>query len=155
MRPSSFLSLALPALLLLGACRAEPVDPDGTPRGSAPAARLTGNQETDRATLQRLEKEASELARTEGCSSAGACRSIAVGAKACGGPRYYLPYCPVSTDEAALRAQLERLAAFERSYNERYGIASTCEMAMPPQLELSGGACVAAGRPTLQDPVGG
>ncbi|HEY0972658.1 MAG TPA: hypothetical protein VGE02_16940 [Gemmatimonadales bacterium] len=152
MRSSSFLlPFVLPALLLLGACRAEPVDPSGNPRSGNPrAARLTGDQEADRATLQRLDGEAADIARTDGCSSAAECRSAPVGVRACGGPRHYLPYCPATTDEAALNRKLAEIEEFERAFNERYRIVSTCEYRMPPQLELSGGACRAV-TPTLRD----
>jgi hypothetical protein len=64
-----------------------------------------------------------------------------VGAKACGGPRYYVAYCRTSTDVDALRARLAALERFERDFNARYGIASTCDFVMEPTPELSGGSC--------------
>lgn len=141
MRRPKLLLLALPLLLASVACRVEPVEPGG----GAPAPRLTGNRQADESSLQRLEREARDLARTEGCSAVEQCRTLPVGAKACGGPRYHLPYCPLSTDVDALERKLAQLERFERSFNERYGIVSTCDLAMPPRLELSGGACRVAG----------
>ena len=140
MRLPKLLFLALPAILALGACRVEPVEPGG----GTPLTRLTGNRQADEATLQRLETEARDLARTEGCSSVEQCRSAPAGVRACGGPRYYLPYCPVTTDLATLERKLGQLATFERAFNEKYGIGSICVVAPLPQLELSNGACRAA-----------
>ncbi len=37
------------------------------------------------------------------CDSDAQCRTVPVGAKACGGPSYYLPWSTKRTDEAALR----------------------------------------------------
>lgn len=100
--------------------------------------------EIDRSELLRLESQAKALAVTSGCSSAGECRSAPVGAKSCGGPRYYLPYCSLTTDSAALFRTLEELAWKERAYNAEHGIMSDCAVASPPQLVLSSGRCAAA-----------
>jgi hypothetical protein len=140
MRLPKLLFLALPVLLAFGACRVEPVEPGG----GTPSPRLTGNQETDRGTLERLDREAAALAHTEGCASSGECRSAPVGSRPCGGPRHYLPYCPLTTDVPALERKLAQIEAFERAFNEKYQLASTCEFRTPPELEVVGGACRAA-----------
>jgi len=99
-----------------------------------------------RGTVNRLEREARALAVTSGCSDATQCRSAPVGAKSCGGPRYYLPYCPLSTDSVALYRKLAELATAEREYNRKSGMMSNCSVEMPPQLAFDGGQCRAAGR---------
>ena len=117
--------------------------------GSAPSGPdgdkivLTGDQKADWAQIVAIENEAKALVKTDGCSSAGECRTAAVGSKACGGPRYYLVYCSRTTDSAALFRKLDAIAAAEREYNTRYKIVSTCEFRLPPQLALSGGSCQA------------
>lgn len=98
----------------------------------------------DRSELIRLENQARALAITAGCSSVDQCRSAPVGSKSCGGPRYYLPYCSLTTDSAALFRTLDELATKERAYNRERGIVSTCEFIGPPALTLSGGECKAA-----------
>ena len=104
---------------------------------------FTGDQKSDWAQVIALETEAKALARTDGCSSAGECRTAAVGSRACGGPRYYLVYCSRTTDSAALFKKLDAIAAAEREYNTRYKIISTCEFRMPPKVVLAGGSCQA------------
>ena len=91
--------------------------------------------------LHRLEREAVALAKAEGCASAGQCRSAPVGNRPCGGPRYYVAYCPLTTDSAALFAKLGELSRAEGEYNQKNGLASTCEMRLPSELALVGGSC--------------
>ena len=104
---------------------------------------LTGDQKSDWAQIVALENEAKALVKTDGCSSAGDCRTAAVGSRACGGPRYYLVYCSRTTDSAALFKKLEAVAAAEREFNSRYQLVSTCEFRMPPTVALSGASCQA------------
>jgi hypothetical protein len=118
--------------------------PGGAPSGpDGDKIVLTGDQKADRAQIVALENEAKMLVKTDGCSSAAQCRTAPVGSKACGGPRYYLVYCPRTTDSAALFRKLDAIAAGERGYNEKYQIASTCEFRMPPTVALAGGTCKA------------
>ena len=104
---------------------------------------LSGDQKSDWAQIVALENEAKALVKTDGCSSAGDCRTAAVGSRACGGPRYYLVYCSRMTDSAALFKKLEAVAAAEREFNSRYQLVSTCEFRMPPTVALSGASCQA------------
>ena len=143
----AFQSLVAVSLLGLAlACRTERIGAtDGPPLPGDSRVVVSGDQTADRATLARLENEAKALARTDGCR-AGECAAAPVGAKACGGPRYYLPYCRLTTDVPALNRKLEEIRAFERAFNERYGIVSTCEFAVPPEVAPVDGVCRAAGR---------
>jgi len=104
---------------------------------------FTGDQKADWAQIIALEDQAKALVKADGCSSAAQCRTAPVGARACGGPRYYLVYCSRTTDSAALFQKLDAVANAEREYNQRYQIASTCEFRMPPTVALSGGSCQA------------
>jgi hypothetical protein len=101
-----------------------------------------GTQQGDWDAILKLEAEAKAIAKTAGCSTSE-CRAAAVGSKACGGPRYYLPYCLKTTDSAALFSKLTEVAKAEQAFNKKYGIASTCEFMMPPTVEAVGGSCVA------------
>lgn len=137
---------ALLAIILMAACsNAAPDDATSTPQ---PPASSTGGQgvlvSTDTAVdpvVRRLEREAIALARTTGCSTVEQCRSAPMGNRPCGGPRYYVPYCPLTTDTAALFAKLKAVVAAENEYNRREGLMSTCEFRGPPEMELSAGAC--------------
>jgi hypothetical protein len=112
--------------------------------GDRPSATLDLVSDTgggERATLARLEREARAIARTSGCSSAGACRTAPVGSRSCGGPRTYIVYCATSTDTVALRRKLRELERAEKAYNEKSGMMSTCEMRIAPATALVGGYC--------------
>lgn len=128
-------------VLVMGACSQQtggaPVGPGGD------KIVLSGDQKSDWAQIVALENEAKALVKTDGCSSAGDCRTAAVGSRACGGPRYYLVYCSRTTDSAALFKKLEAVAAAEREFNSRYQLVSTCEFRMPPTVALSGASCQA------------
>jgi len=128
-------------VMVLAACTQQtggaPSGPDGD------KIVLTGDQKADWAQIVALENEAKALVKTDGCSSAGECRTAAVGSRACGGPRYYLVYCSRTTDSAALFKKLDAVAAAEREFNTKYQIMSTCEFRMPPTVALSGGSCQA------------
>jgi hypothetical protein len=104
---------------------------------------FTGDQKADWAQIVALEGQAKALVKTDGCASTAQCKTAAVGSRPCGGPRYYLVYCSVSTDSIALYRKLDAVAAAEREYNTKYQLASTCEYRMPPQVALSGSSCTA------------
>ncbi len=119
----------------------------GNNTGANPApATGTGqsqSQKADWAAIEKIEAEAKALAITTGCATSGECRAAPVGSRACGGPRYYLPYCAKSTDSVALYRKLDAVAKAEQAYNAKYQMASTCEFRMPPEVGVSAGACKA------------
>jgi hypothetical protein len=131
----------LVVVMVLAACSqgapGAPAGPDGD------KIVLTGDQKADWAQIVAIENAAKALVKTDGCSSAGECRTAPVGSRACGGPRYYLVYCSRTTDSAELFRKLDAVAAAEREYNSRYQLVSTCEFRMPPKVALSGGSCQA------------
>lgn len=94
-----------------------------------------------RARIAQLEADARALVKMDGCSTAARCRTAPVGARACGGPRTYLVYCAATTDSVALFRKLGELSAMEAKYNASTGIASTCEMRMPPNVTAQAGSC--------------
>lgn len=118
----------------------------GTDPGTGPSsgsdAIVAGSQQGDWAAIVKIEDEAKGIARIAGCASSE-CRAAPVGSRACGGPRYYIPYCAKTTDSVALNAKLDEVARAERAYNTKYKIGSTCEFRMPPLVEAIGGSCAA------------
>jgi len=124
-----------------GSSPSVPVGPDGD------NVVFTGDQKADWGQIVALEDQAKALIKAGGCSSASQCRTAAVGSRACGGPRYYLVYCSLTTDSAALQRKLEAVAAAEQAYNQRYQLASTCEFRMPPQVAVVSGSCQAQPAP--------
>ena len=133
----------LAVVISTGACAptTTPVDgaQDSTPGTSTG---VTGSQESDWKAIERLEGEAKSLAIVTGCTASEDCRSGPVGSRACGGPRYYLPYCAKSTDSAALFRKLDEVAKAEQAFNAKHQVMSTCEMRLPPTVEVAGGSCV-------------
>lgn len=104
---------------------------------------VTRDEKKDWDRILQLEAEAKAIVNTESCTSGDQCRTAAVGSRACGGPRYYLVYCPATTDIEALTRKLDAVAAAERAYNAKYEVVSTCEFRMPPTVGLTGGMCAA------------
>jgi hypothetical protein len=135
-----------------GACSPQPQASEGKPTRSpgsvlvpppldtTPAA-LPDTGPDDRPRLARLEQEARALGKTDGCTSANACRTAPVGWRGCGGPRTYLLYCAATTDTVALFRKLKELETAEKAYNAKSGIMSTCEFRMPPGTKLDGRSC--------------
>jgi hypothetical protein len=111
------------------------------PDAPAPPARTPDTNRVEQTQLTRLEREARVLAKTDGCSSARACRTAPVGWRGCGGPRTYLVYCAATTDTAALMKKLKELEDAEKAYNAKSGMMSTCEYRMPPSVTLAGRSC--------------
>jgi hypothetical protein len=128
-------------IAVLGGCAQQP---SASPSEPGPGKIVfSGDQKADWAQITALEDQAKALVKTDGCSSAGACRTAPVGSRGCGGPRYYLVYCSATTDSAALYKKLDAVAAAEREFNTHYKVVSTCEFRLPPKVALSGGSCQA------------
>jgi hypothetical protein len=127
--------------MVMAACSQQTAGAPSGPGGDKVV--FTGDQKSDWAQITAIENEAKAIVKIDGCSSAGECRTAAVGSRACGGPRYYLVYCSKTTDTAALFKKLEAVAAAEREFNSKYQIVSTCEFRMPSTVGLSGGSCQA------------
>ena len=59
------------------------------------------------ADARRERRRLRDLASDSGCETLSQCKTVPVGERACGGPREYVVYCAVSTDEDALLAVAE------------------------------------------------
>lgn len=85
---------------------------------------------TSRAAIESLVGEAP-------CDADAQCRTVGVGAKACGGPARYLAWSSRHTDAAALQRAVEQDARRARADAEAAGILSNCSIAVDP-----GASCV-------------
>jgi hypothetical protein len=127
-----------PALLLpllasvLAACAAEPAARTGTD-SAAPL-------------LEQIRAEIGDAA----CSSDQQCRSLAIGAKPCGGPESFVAWSVQRSDAA----RLERLATAYRkereAENARERRVSNCMFVADPGAQCKAGRCVTG---SLADPV--
>jgi len=120
-----------------------PADSGTAPSPPGSNTEVPANQQSDWAAILKLEGEAKEIAKVAGCTASADCKAAPVGSRACGGPRYYLPYCGKTTDSVALYRKLDEVAKAEQAYNRKYNLASTCEFRMPPTVQAVGGSCVA------------
>lgn len=96
----------------------------------------------------RSVEEMSTLVGDAACEDSSQCRTIAVGAKPCGGPESYLAWSTLRTDEQRLNEAVQRHTALQQADNRANQRSSTCMMTTNP-----GAACVAK-RCTL-NPQGG
>ncbi|CAN7491124.1 hypothetical protein LJR289_003312 [Pseudoduganella sp. LjRoot289] len=122
--------LILPLLLGCSAC---------APSVSAPAPENAARPEL-MARLRALSASAS-------CANSAQCRTVPVGAKACGGPEAYLAVSESQLPEAARLA--ERHAEVRRAANAESGVASTCAVTPDPGAVCHAGHCRTAPRPPL------
>jgi hypothetical protein len=127
------LCAALLLSLMLPACATEPT--------AAPKRAGTQGESAAQhfARLQALIGEAP-------CDSDDQCRTIGVGAKACGGPGRYLAWSTRNVKPAELEAQAQAYAQAVRAENERSGLVSDCSLVTDP------GALCRARRCELQRP---
>lgn len=94
----------------------------------------------------RLARDLRSLIGPANCSSDAQCRTVAVGAKACGGPAGYWAWSTQGTDAELLQTLARRQAEAHRREIEASGMRSNCALATDP-----GAACV-AGRCTTATP---
>lgn len=123
-------ALAAVAAALLAACSGTPTAASNVTPLSVLDRVPTGDQTADAAALDSARRAVRALAASGTCASGG-CASLAMGAKPCGGPWEYVPYCPTSPDAERLRTMAADLTRVEQAYNARYGILSTCDIARP------------------------
>jgi hypothetical protein len=137
-------SLGLPIFLAAAvACSPRPAG-SSTPADDTTSG-MSADQQHQWNDIQQAETRAKGLVHTEKCATAGECRTAPVGAVACGGPRYYLTYCPASTDTAALNRLLDRIKTMETAYNKKWRIMSSCLFRTPPVPGIVGGSCQDSG----------
>ena len=129
--------LVAPFLVVAFACSSPPV-------GEQPVDTPPASSVIDKATVAKLEAEARALVKTEGCASSGQCKAAPLGAKPCGGPRAYVVFCPLTTNELALTRKLDELRLAEERYNRENGLVSDCGMVTEPRVESVNGVCRAA-----------
>ncbi len=75
------------------------------------------------------------------CDGPQQCHSIAVGAKACGGPDAYLAWSSKRSNEKKLRSLVEQHAAARKAENEASGMMSDCRLVTDPGASCQAGRC--------------
>lgn len=132
-KPSSLLRLCIAAAMIAAGTACSETPPSAPPVKSADPSASLGEQIT--------------LAIGDAaCDNAQQCRTLPVGAKACGGPAGYLAWSTKRGNGELLARLAAQQAAEERKKNEKSGMMSTCS------IELDPGATCSAGRCVLQKP---
>jgi hypothetical protein len=106
----------------------------GCSAGPAPAAAARPDPN---ATLAQIRA----LVGTSGCTQDSQCHSLALGARACGGPESYLPWSSAQTPADALRALGERYKAEREAANRAGGMVSDCRFQPDPGAVCRAGTC--------------
>ena len=122
-------------ILLLGcaACTTQAQDP----KPSAPAAPPAGRSGAPSALLTQIRT----LTADATCSDNSQCRSLPVGAMACGGPQDYLPYSTLRTNEKEVRELAERYKAERQGEITKRGEMSICRHHPDPGAVCVSGTC--------------
>jgi len=89
----------------------------------------------------RLGRELRGLIGNASCSSDSQCRTVAVGAKACGGPASYWAWSTQDSDEKKLAALAARHAEAQRREITASGMLSNCAMVSDPGAVCIAGRC--------------
>lgn len=120
-------------LLFIGcaACTMQARDPATAPPGEAVATANSADVLTD------IRQAIGEAA----CSTSAQCRTLPVGAKACGGPQEYLAWSTSRGDQKALEALAERSKALRQEEIKRSGEMSICMHIPDPGASCVAGTC--------------
>lgn len=118
----------LAALLLVSACQAQP----------PPAKSASASLAAEAALLARIEAEVGSAP----CTSSTQCRSLPIGAKACGGPARWMAWSTTVSRADQLQAWSSQLADLQRRRFEATGMMSTCSIVPDPGAVCRAGRCV-------------
>lgn len=125
-----------PFLILLGcaacvACAVAAARPAKPAKPQAAAAAGSGD------TLSRIRAMIGDAA----CTDSGQCRTLAIGARPCGGPQAYLPWSSAHTDGAALMQLAEQYKQERQAANAASGEMSDCRFLPDPGAVCRAGIC--------------
>lgn len=97
------------------------------------------------ATLARIKG----LVGNASCTEDAQCRTLALGAKACGGPESYLAWSSAQVKETELRALGEAYKEERRAANSASGMMSDCRFLVDPGAMCKAGTCQLGGGDAL------
>lgn len=128
--------LALILFFGCAACTTQAQDPHRASAGT-PAPAVAGAPSGPGGTLADIRR----VIGTPTCTENAQCRTIPVGAKACGGPEAYLPWSTLHASEAELRALSERSKTERQAEIKRTGEMSICRHDPDPGAVCVAGTC--------------
>jgi hypothetical protein len=124
--------VASAALAFAAACTAGGPVADATAPRTAASSALPAKAASAPRAVDASKSTVQALIGDAVCESDAQCDTIAVGAKACGGPEAYLPWSSLRTDATALQAAAAREAAAARGAVSARGMVSNCAMVVDP-----------------------
>jgi hypothetical protein len=135
MKPSRLLASALVCAALSSCAQTPPTPPAAS---ASPAPPSAGAAETESA---RLSRELRALIGPAACTADAQCRSLPVGAKACGGPAGYLAWSTEGTDAQRMTDLAARQATAQQREIVASGMRSNCAIAVDPGAVCMAGRC--------------
>lgn len=134
-RPSSLACwmLAVLGAWAVSACQAQQV------AGPGPSPVPTSSTRLDEAQLQQ---RITAAIGTAACQKHADCRTLPVGAKACGGPARWVAWSAAQSDGAQLNAWAAELDTLQRQRQAAEGLMSTCSIVPDPGAVCRAGRCV-------------
>ena len=127
-------AIALAACLHAGLAMAACV-----PAQPAPAASSLSREGSGPA----LHAQVQRLIGRAACDSDAQCRTLPLGARACGGPETYVAWSVLGTDQAALQRAGERYGQWQAQQQARSGTMSICMVEVDPGAVCSRSATTA------------
>ena len=91
--------------------------------------------------LAQMGKDIEEFAKNKACTNGDGCRTMPMGAKACGGPTNYVIYSLSKTDEKQLMEKVKQYTDFQKELNIKYNRTSDCLFLSPPKVDCLNGVC--------------
>ena len=102
------------------------------------------NQEDDLAELQELKTKITAMAKNKSCEESSQWDFIALGNKACGGPKEYIAYSK-NIEVSKFLNLVDQYTKAEKAYNQKWKIGSDCSVTQQPSAVV----CV-DGNPTFE-----
>ena len=106
--------------------------------GSAPTQNDAPPAPGNASLLAQIQEEVGAAA----CDSTQQCHTLAIGAKACGGPERYLAWSSKDYDGKKLKALAQAQAEASRKQQQADGMMSTCAIITDPGATCEAGRCV-------------
>ncbi len=132
--------LAVCGLLWVVGCQSAAPSPTITQTAAASSTQPTAKGGETEATLQQKINTAIGQAP---CTADAQCRTIGVGAKACGGPAAWRPWSTQGgTQGEALQSLADQLATLQRQRQAQSGMVSTCRYLPDPGAVCQAQRCV-------------
>ena len=99
-------------------------------------------EEEEKARLDDMEQEISDLISDISCSDSTDCKYIGFGSKPCGGFWKYLVYSSSHVDTVVLQEKVRKYNEYNKSLNTKYGWISDCSLPPIPIVKCIEGECI-------------